>query len=257
MMTMTSVAFTPDAPPVCRPYPLRPAQSLPMPAPLGLLGATLALPHGFDAAGLAAMAAGQRPEQAMLRPTPLRGRVLQLDPASALAACCAAALRNGVLADFAAERVGIVLATRHGNAVVARQFADRVRRGSVGPALFAAAGYNAGTGLAAMAAGVNGPSTALAGRRAALAAALARTRQLILRGDADAMIAIVAESDVASGQALAAALAVSRLQPGLCSLSPERLQGHEADAVLLQATQAFPWLRQDAAAVLALGGVSP
>lgn len=226
-------------------------------AVLALLGARLALPQGFGRAGLAAAASGSAADRDMLRPPSLHRRVLQIDPSTALAAAASVALRAGVLAPFAADRIGIVLATRFGSAVIARQFSDRVRRGSAAPALFAAAGYNAGAGLSAMAAAVNGPSVALSGMRASLQAAIDRCRQLILRGDADAMIAIVAESEATGGRALAAAVAVCRYEDKLDSpgslnrFDPAQLQAYVASVHLLQATEVFPWLRADAAAVLA------
>lgn len=218
---------------------------------LDCAGAALALPQGFGHAGLAAAAAGAAPDPAMLRPPALHRRVLQLDPSSALAAAAAVALRDGALAGVAAERVGIVLATRYGSNAMARQFADRVRRGSAGPALFAAAGYNAGAGLAAMAAGVNGPSVALSGARASLAAAVERCRQLLQRGDADAMLAIVCDSEHGGGRALAAALALRRAAPGA---APWRPTEAAAPAALRAACAPFPWLHDDAATVLALAG---
>jgi hypothetical protein len=220
-------------------------------ATLGCLGAVLALPQGLDQAGLAAAAAGAEADKAMLRPPQLRQRVLQLDPSSALAAVVACVLRAGPLGAVAPERIGIVLATRHGSNAIVRQFSDRVRRGVAGPALFAGAGYNAGAGLAAMAAGVNGPSVALSGSRASLGAAIDRCRQLLLRGDADAMIAIVAESSQAGPQALAAAVGVRLALPGDTPWAAVALAPSAADHALRAVTMPFPWLHDDAATVLA------
>jgi hypothetical protein len=200
-------------------------------ATLGIAGAVTATLHGFGQAGIAAMAAGTRPDPSILRPPALKGRVLQIDPATALAASAAARLR-ACLQDVAPPRVGVIVASRIGNYQMLREFAKKVRRGSQSPVQFSASGYNVCAGLAALAAGVNGPTLALAGRSAAIGDALAVAAFGMLRGDADAAIVGTVATDPDGSLGGCGFLALTRaILPGhaaLCigvdgSASSERL----------------------------------
>jgi hypothetical protein len=151
---------------------------------VGIAGALTATLHGFGVSGLAAMAAGGKLDPNVLRPRALRGRVLQIDPATGLTASAAAALRDR-LPNIAGTRIGVVVASRVGNFQVVREFSNKVRRGHQSPVLFSASGYNVCAGLAAMAAAVNGPSLALAGGSAHFGDALAVAALGLRRGDAD------------------------------------------------------------------------
>ncbi|QQP93452.1 hypothetical protein IGS68_33050 (plasmid) [Skermanella sp. TT6] len=156
-------------------------------ATLGVAGALIGTLHGFGPEGLAAMAAGGALDRSVLRPPALKGKVLEIDPATALSAAACARLRPclGGVPDL---RIGIVVASRIGNYQILGSFSGKVRRGSRSPVQFSGSGYNVCAGVAAMAAGVNGPSLALAGRSANLGDALGIAAFDMMRGDADAMI---------------------------------------------------------------------
>ncbi|EWY36599.1 hypothetical protein N825_09770 [Skermanella stibiiresistens SB22] len=154
---------------------------------LGVAGAVTATLHGFGAEGLAAMAAEGPFDRAVMRPPSLKGKVLEIDPATALSAAACARLRPR-MEGIADHRIGIVVASRIGNYQILNSFSGKVRRGGRSPVQFSGSGYNVCAGVAAMAAGVNGPSLALAGGSANLGDALGVAAFDMLRGDADAMI---------------------------------------------------------------------
>lgn len=175
---------------------------------IGLCDVAVAVPQGFDQAGLAGAVAGLPAERAMLRPERLKGRALVIDPASGLSAALSTRFRETVFRDVASERLGVVIASRYGSAAALKTFADRVRRGSSAPAAFAASGYNASAGFSAMAADAHGPSLAIAGHGACLRLAVQRAWLYIARGDADAMIVIAGESHPDGTDALAVGVAI-------------------------------------------------
>lgn len=210
---------------------------------LGLCGVGIAVPQGFDQAGLASAAAGDPAVKEMLRPTELKGRALVIDPASALSAALSARFRATVLGDVRPERTGIVVATRYGSASTLRIFGDRIRRGSPAPAAYAASGYNAAAGFSAMAAGAQGPSLAVAGRTASLQLALQRAWLYIARGDADAMIVIACESRPGDTEALALGAAVRHPEAAPVILTDEDFASPPvSDRPPPGPFRNFPWL---------------
>ncbi|EFM11526.1 hypothetical protein PaecuDRAFT_1974 [Paenibacillus curdlanolyticus YK9] len=146
----------------------------------------------------------------ILRPQALRGQTPKLDPATALAASAAIRLRMEIASGVAGERIGIVLASRYGNRHLASQFAGKVRRGQSSPSLYAASGYNICAGLAALAAGTNGPTLVLAGNGSNLADVLMTSSFYLQRGDADVMFAGVTETTADGNEGLCVLFALSR-----------------------------------------------
>lgn len=213
---------------------------IPGPFAVGICGVGVAVPQGFDRDGLARAAAGAPADRAMLRPEALKGRAIVIDPASALAANLAARFRQDVFRATPPERLGVVVASRHGSATAARDFADRVRRGSSAPAAFAAAGYNAAAGFSAMASRANGPSLAVAGRYASLRLAVQRACLYVTRGDADAMMVIACES-YPDGRSLALGLALRHPEAAPIVVSDADLVAGGPVAPS-SPFAAFPWL---------------
>lgn len=215
----------------------------PMRFSVGLCGVAIAVPQGFNEAGLAGAAAGLPAERTMLRPERLKGRALVIDPAAGLSAALSGWFRETVFRGVTSERLGVVVASRYGSASALKTFADRVRRGSSAPAAFAASGYNAAAGFSAMAADAHGPSLALAGHGANLRLAIQRAWLYIARGDAEAMIVIASESRQGDTEALALGAAIRHPEAAPMIVSDADFSvPAETDRPPAGPFSRFPWL---------------
>lgn len=224
---------------------------------MGIICAVVATPQGFDESALMSMASAEEVNLEMVRPQCLKGRVFQIDPMTGLIASIANRVRQTMLGDCDPARIGIVVASRYGNQMLLKRFAERVRRGGQSPIMFAASGYNVAAGVGAMAGHFNGPSLALAGEAATLSAAVRRAGHLIRREDADVMLACIAESTPDGKKAVAGALVISH--PDYTAMNvvkdmPEDIFDLpvEPNRQVLQAVDFAPWIASDVSRLLQL-----
>ncbi|WP_338556486.1 beta-ketoacyl synthase N-terminal-like domain-containing protein [Paenibacillus sp. KS-LC4] len=153
--------------------------------PLKLFASVIVTFQGYGLEGLQKSFECEMPaEPHILRPEALRGHVSKIDPATELSASAAVAMREK-LPRIDNERIGIILGTRAGNHVLARQYGDRIRRQASSPVLFSTSGYSICAGLAAFSAKINGPSLVIAGKQSNWADCLIVASNYIARGDAD------------------------------------------------------------------------
>jgi hypothetical protein len=161
---------------------------------LYIIGSTLVSHAGFcDSQSAEPIQIAGTPNESILRPMELRGHVPKIDVATGLTASAAIHLRQRFLFNVPSERIGIVVGTSTGNHHIAKQYADKIRKGSSSPALFSTSGYSMCAGLAAFAAKMNGPSLVVPGESKQWADLLSIASNLIRRNDADYILTAVVE----------------------------------------------------------------
>jgi hypothetical protein len=216
---------------------------------LAVVGQALVTLQGHGLAGLQQRGEAMTADGEVVRPAALRGQVPKIDPVTGLAASAAVVLRGQIRkrlgVEVPDERIGIILGSRYGNHGMAKQYGDRIRKGSASPATFSTSGYNVCAGLAAMAARVNGPTMVLAGAHMTWADAVAVAAGFLQRGDAD--VIMVGQVEVAPDGA-----------HGLCSLTGLALdacrdaQGSQLASLVLDVPNGteFSENKQEASALL-------
>lgn len=122
------------------------------------------------------------------RPLSLKGIAPKVDFATGLSVVATTDLQKTLPKDIDSNKVGIVIASKTANHKMAKDYADKIRKGSNSSMMYSTSGHNICAGMSALSTKYNGPSIVLSDSNVGFGDAISIASNYLHKGDAEVMI---------------------------------------------------------------------
>lgn len=144
------------------------------------------------------------------RPVSLKGIAPKIDYATGLSVVATMDLKKKLSEDIDKNKIGIIVATRTGNHKMAKDYGDKVRKGSNSSMMYSTSGHNICAGMSALSAKYNGPSIVLSDSHVGFGDVISIASNYLEKDDAEVMIVGQIDINDESNWGLGVFIAISK-----------------------------------------------
>lgn len=144
------------------------------------------------------------------RPTSLKGIAPKVDFATGLSVAATAELQKKLPEDVDMNKVGIIIASKTANHKMAKDYGDKIRKGSNSSMMYSTSGHNICAGMSALSSKYNGPSMVLSDSHVRFGDVISIASNYLEKGDAEVMIVGQVDINAESNWGLGVFAAISK-----------------------------------------------
>ena len=151
----------------------------------------------------------------ILRPASLKGIAPKVDPCTGICVTATDILNEEFCHVFDKTRIGVIIGTKTGNQKMAKDYADKVRKGSVSSLMYSTSGYNMCAGITALSKGWKGPTVVFPDSKISYSDLISLSCNYLKKDDADIMIVGQVDTSDEWGLGIFSAISLSDKKSGL------------------------------------------